>query len=60
MLWWLIMGPISHLAGVADCVSTGDFDGAEFPASRDEIGVLAASVKRRRRSLYKAIQLINA
>ena len=60
MLSWLIIGPISRMAGVADRVSTGDFDVAEFPASRDEIGVLAASFNRMRRSLYKAIKLIDA
>ena len=60
MLSWLIIGPISRMAGVADRVSTGDFDVAEFPASRDEIGMLAASFNRMRSSLCKAIELIDA
>ena len=47
-------------AGAADRVSTDDFDVAEFPASRDEIGVLAESFNRMRRSLCKAIELIDA
>ncbi len=59
MLSWFIIGPLSRMSGVADKVSTGDFDVDEFPASgKDEIGVLAASFNRMRRSLQKAIKLI--
>lgn len=61
MLTWLIIGPISHLSTVADRVSTGDFNEAEFPTGGgDEIGKLAASFNRMRRSLQKAIKLIDA
>jgi protein-histidine pros-kinase len=61
MLSWLIIGPISRMSTVADRVSTGDFAEAEFPArGGDEIGVLAASFNRMRRSLQKAIKLIEA
>lgn len=61
MLSWLIIGPISRMSTVADKVSTGDFAEAEFPArGGDEIGVLAASFNRMRRSLQKAIKLIEA
>ncbi len=60
MLSWLIIGPISKMSAVADKVSTGDFDVAEFPArGRDEIGVLAASFNRMRRSLQKALKLLD-
>ena len=59
MLSWLIIGPLSKMSVVADKVSTGDFDVAEFPSSgADEIGVLASSFNRMRRSLQKAIKLI--
>jgi HAMP domain-containing protein len=60
MLTLLIIGPISRLSTVADRVSTGDFNEAEFPTgSGDEIGKLAASFNRMRRSLQKAIKLID-
>jgi HAMP domain-containing protein len=59
MLSWLIVRPIQKMAQVADAVSTGDFDKAEFPEKgKDEIAVLGASFNRMRRSLQKAMQLI--
>ena len=59
MLSLLIIRPISRMSVVADRVSTGDFDVDEFPArGGDEIGVLANSFNRMRRSLQKAIKLI--
>jgi HAMP domain-containing protein len=61
MLSWLIIGPIARLSAVADKVSTGDFDEDEFSTSgTDEIDVLAASFNRMRRSLQKAIAMIEA
>jgi protein-histidine pros-kinase len=59
MLSWLIVRPIHQMAQVADAVSTGDFDKAEFAEKgKDEIAVLGASFNRMRRSLQKAMQLI--
>ena len=59
MLSWLIVRPIQSMAKVADAVSTGDFDKAEFAGKgKDEIAVLGASFNRMRRSLQKAMQLI--
>ncbi len=59
MLSLLIIRPISRMSAAADRVSTGDFDVDEFPArGGDEIGVLANSFNRMRRSLQKAIKLI--
>jgi protein-histidine pros-kinase len=59
MLSLLIIRPISRMSEVADKVSTGDFDSPEFPArGGDEIGVLANSFNRMRRSLQKAIKMI--
>jgi HAMP domain-containing protein len=59
MLSFLIIRPIARMSEVADKISTGDFDVPEFPArGGDEIGVLANSFNRMRRSLQKAIKLI--
>jgi HAMP domain-containing protein len=59
MLSWLIVRPIQKMAQVADAVSTGDFDKAEFAEKgKDEMAVLGASFNRMRRSLQKAMQLI--
>ncbi len=61
MLSWLIIRPISRMSAAANKVSTGDFDVPEFPAhGSDEIGVLADSFNRMRRSLRKAIKLLEA
>ena len=61
MLSMLIIRPISSMSAAADRVSTGDFDVPEFAArGGDEIGVLANSFNRMRRSLQKAIKLIES
>jgi HAMP domain-containing protein len=59
MLSRLIVRPIQEMAKVADAVSTGDFDKAEFSErGNDEIGVLGASFNRMRRSLQKAMKML--
>jgi protein-histidine pros-kinase len=59
MLGWLIVRPIRRMSESADKVSTGDFSRSELPAQgKDEISVLAASFNRMRRSLQKAMQMI--
>ena len=59
MLSWMIVRPIRRMSEAADKVSTGDFALPELPAAgRDEISVLAASFNRMRRSLQKAMQMI--
>ncbi len=61
MLSWLIIRPVSRMSEAADKVSTGDFDQPEFPESgRDEVAVLASSFNRMRRSLEKAMQMIDS
>jgi HAMP domain-containing protein len=61
MLSFLIIRPISRMSEVADRVSKGDFDVDEFPSKgKDEIGVLANSFNRMRRSLQKAIKMIES
>lgn len=59
MLSWLIVRPIRRMSLAADRVSTGDFDVPEFSdAGRDEVAVLGSSFNRMRRSLEKAMQMI--
>jgi protein-histidine pros-kinase len=59
MLSVLIIRPISRMSASADKISTGDFNVPEFPVNaKDEIGVLGTSFNRMRRSLQKALKLI--
>jgi HAMP domain-containing protein len=59
MLNSMIVRPIRRMASAADDVSTGNFDIAEFQAgSGDEIGVLGDSFNRMRRSLEKAMKML--
>jgi len=46
------------MSASADKISTGDFNVPEFQAGKDEIGVLGTSFNRMRRSLAKALKLI--
>lgn len=55
----LIIRPIVRMARAADQVSTGNFEVPEFAAKgRDEIAILGTSFNRLRRSLQKAMQLL--
>jgi len=57
----MVIKPVADLSLAADRVSTGDFGVAEFPeARRDEIGRLAVSFNRMRRSLEQAIKMIES
>jgi len=59
MLSVMIIRPISRMSSAADQVSVGDFDVPEFSGKgRDEISVLGKSFNRMRRSLQKALKLI--
>ncbi len=61
MLWWLVIRPVMHLAGIADRVSLGELGAPSFNASaRDEIGRLAVSFARMRKSLVQALRLLEA
>ncbi len=61
MLSWLIVRPIARMSHAADQVSTGNFDLPEFPErGRDEIAVLGRAFNRMRRSLQKALQMIES
>ncbi len=60
MLSLLIVQPIRKMSAAADKISTGDFTQPEFPAKgSDEIAVLSSSFNRMRRSLEKAMQMID-
>ena len=60
LLSWLIIQPVSRMSAAADKISTGDFDQPEFvEAGSDEVAVLASSFNRMRRSLEKAMQMID-
>ncbi len=60
MLSVLIVRPITQMSDAADRMSTGDMEIPEFAESgRDEVALLARSFNRMRRSLEKAISLID-
>lgn len=59
MLSLLVVRPIHRLSESADKISTGDFSEPEFSeVGKDEISVLSSSFNRMRRSLEKAMQMI--
>jgi len=59
MLSTMIIRPVSRMAEAADRISTGDFDVAEFSSKgKDEIAALGTSFNRMRRSLQKALKII--
>jgi len=59
MLWWLVIRPVARLSGIADRVSRGEMGAPAFNAStRDEIGRLAASFTRMRKSMVQALRLL--
>lgn len=59
MLSALIIRPIQRMAAAADAVSSGDFTVAEAEAKgKDEIALLGASFNRMRRSLQKAMKML--
>jgi protein-histidine pros-kinase len=60
MLSLLIVRPIRRMSAAADKISVGALDVPELPDSgRDEVSLLAKSFNRMRRSLEKAISLID-
>ncbi|MDX2219546.1 MAG: DUF3365 domain-containing protein [Burkholderiales bacterium] len=60
MLSFMIIRPISKMSEAADKISTGDFDVPEFKeGGGDEVAVLGGAFNRMRRSLDKAMQMID-
>jgi protein-histidine pros-kinase len=61
MLYWLVIRPVSRMSAIADRVSLGELDAPPFERrSRDEIGVLAQSFTRMRKSLVQALNMLEA
>jgi protein-histidine pros-kinase len=61
MLWKLVIQPVSRLSALSDRVSLGELNAPEFPVkSKDEIGVLAESFARMRKSLVHAMKMLDS
>jgi protein-histidine pros-kinase len=59
MLLAMVIRPVSQLSRLADRVSLGDVDVPDFNArGRDEIGVLAESFNRMKKSVVQAMKLL--
>ncbi len=59
MIWLVVVRPVVQLSQLADKVSQGDLNAAEFDSkSRDEIGVLAQSFSRMRTSVVQAMKML--
>ncbi len=59
MLRYIVIRPVTKMSAIADQVSKGNMNAAEFSErGKDEIGVLATSFNRMRRSLEKAMIML--
>lgn len=59
MLWAMVIRPVTQMASLAERVSLGEADVPAFGAQgRDEIAVLGQSFTRMRRSLAKALKML--
>ncbi|MBB5018765.1 protein-histidine pros-kinase [Chitinivorax tropicus] len=59
MLYKMVIRPVTQLSQLADEVSLGNLDAPEFPVKgKDEISALGASFDRMRKSLVKALNLL--
>ena len=59
MLWAMVIRPVTRMAHLAERVSLGEADVPAFsPRGRDEIAVLGQSFTRMRRSLTKALKML--
>jgi HAMP domain-containing protein len=60
MLLTIVIRPVTRLSELADQVSLGKFDAAEFEVKgKDEIATLAASFGRMRKSLVQAMKMLD-
>jgi protein-histidine pros-kinase len=60
LLWWMFVRPVTRISALADRISLGAVDAPDFVArSRDEIGALAESLSRMRRSLVQAMNMLD-
>ena len=61
LLWWMFIRPVTRMSALADRVSHGDDDVPDFvPRTKDEIGSLAGSLSRMRRSLEQAMKMLDS
>lgn len=61
MLWKLVIQPVSKLSQLSDRVSLGELDAPEFNVkSKDEIGTLAESFTRMRKSMVHAMKMLDS
>ncbi|HEY0819909.1 MAG TPA: DUF3365 domain-containing protein [Rhizobacter sp.] len=61
MLWQLVIRPVSKLSQLSDRVSLGELDAPEFNVkSKDEIGTLAESFTRMRKSMVHAMKMLDS
>ena len=59
MLFFIVIRPVTKLSGLADQVSLGNLDVPDFVVrGKDEIGVLSESFSRMRKSLSKAMKML--
>lgn len=60
VMYWLVQRPIQRIARVADAVSEGQTDVAPFPkGGSDELAVLSTAFTRMRRSMDKALSMLD-
>jgi protein-histidine pros-kinase len=61
MIWLVVVRPVTQLSQLADRVSQGDLEAADFSTgSRDEIGTLAESFARMRASVVQAMKMLDS
>jgi HAMP domain-containing protein len=61
MLWWLVIRPVTRLARIADRVSLAEMSAPAFKlGAHDEIGRLAISFTRMRKSMVQALRLLGS
>jgi protein-histidine pros-kinase len=61
LLWWMIIRPVAKISTLAVRISLGEVDAPDFVSrSRDEIGLLAESLSRMRRSMAQAMKMLEA
>jgi protein-histidine pros-kinase len=59
MLFAMVIRPVTRLSRLADQVSMGDMDAPDFQArGKDEIGVLADSFNRMKKSVVQAMKML--
>ena len=60
MLWFMVVRPVTKLAVIADEVSMGKMDAAEFPSlGKDEIARLGQAFTRMKKSLAQAMKMLD-